>query len=201
MTDLDAAPPQDFDPNDPTLFVEPPKWPKVVGILSIVFGGISVFCGGLGLASLSFGASMAQGQIGSDPLPPNMVLSPIEMAGQGLGMLVTIVLIVAGVMLVTRKPAAKAAHLVYAVLMLPAAVLGVWIQTQEKAAMDQYAQQYDNVYAQQHAQAGPAGIIVAIVLTVLFLGWPAFCFVWFGLVKTKPTDMTGQAPPDGAPSA
>ncbi|GJM19653.1 MAG: hypothetical protein DHS20C14_18660 [Phycisphaeraceae bacterium] len=195
MTEYDASPPTEFDPADPELFVEAPKWPKVVGILSVVFGSISVFCGGVGIALAPLGVSMAEGQLNGDPPPPNMVIAPIDMVSQGVGFLINILLIIAGSTLLMRKPAARALHLLYGVAFLFAAGLGIWAQMKKQAAMDAYAQQYDNIYAQQHGQAGSLALIIGVVMMVAFLCWPAFCLVWFGLTKTKPSDITGAHDP------
>ncbi|MEQ8770945.1 MAG: hypothetical protein RIB60_10615 [Phycisphaerales bacterium] len=198
MTEFEAA--QEFDPNAEHLFAEPPKWPKVVGILSITFGSIAIFCGAIGMAMLPLQASFVEGALNGDPPPPTMVAGPIDFAIGGYGVLTNILLIVAGVMCVSYKPATRAAHLLYAPLSILGSIAGTWYNWSKQAKVEQWLQDYPDsdmaqALAQQQASAGVVNLVVLVVFVVLFMSWPTFCLVWFGISKTKPSDITGESAP------
>lgn len=204
MHDHDPAQPpvdQAFDPNDPSLFVEPPKWPKVVGILSIVFGSIAVFCGGVGSAFAPIQGNLVRPALGGDPLPPTMVFSAADWAIIAFSLAVNVLLIVAGVACVGRKPTTRGLHLLYALLSVVSLVLGTWMQWSKQAALQQWLQDYPNSelaqqLAQQQQVAGQFTIVFLAVGVLITLAWPTFCLIWFGLSKTKPEDLTGQPASD-----
>lgn len=161
-----------------------PGWPKLVGILSIVFGAISVTCSGANFVLLPMQKGMIEPLLEGAPPPPNMDLSPMMIASMGVGILWNVLLLVGGIALVLRKPVARAMHLVYAVLSVPIIALSLWIFVTMNAEMSQWVKDYpDNQFAQQQAQAGPIGLIIGLVLITLSLAWPVFCAVWFGAVK------------------
>lgn len=125
----------------------PAKWPKVVGVLSIVFGSLGVLVNGLCscfmLAGPPFFRSMIE-KIPKDQAPPRAGQNPKAaaetlalmqpwMAAQGLLMVVTLFtsvwLLIAGIMMLGRKPASVGQHKAWAwvriVLAVLSAVLGV----------------------------------------------------------------------------
>ncbi|MFG0307053.1 MAG: hypothetical protein ACF8Q5_12655 [Phycisphaerales bacterium JB040] len=190
-----------FDPNADELFVDPPGWPKVIGILSIVFGSISVFCGGIGAAFLPFQAGMIEGQLNGAPPPPSVEPNAITLGLLAASIAINILLVVAGSMLVLRKPAARMAHLLYVLLFLPVVIFGSINTLNVQKATEEWAQQYpDNPIAQSTLQQMDMGVnmglIGAVANLLIGLAWPLFCVIWFGFVKTRPHHMTGEAPPD-----
>lgn len=167
-----------------------PGWPKPVGILSIVFGSIAVTCMGIGLAFMGFGANMMAGQLGDDPVPPSMQLNA-GLIIQGAGVvLANILLVIAGIACLARNRVTRPIHLVYAVMLLVLTGVGIVYQLQILAAMDQYAIDYpDNPISQQHDPT--MARVQALIVTGIYLIWPVFCLIWFGLVKKSPDDLTG----------
>ena len=78
---------------------EPPAWPKVVGIISIVWASLGLLCGVCGTGWLlympTFAKSM-EAQMG--PMPPAMSPSPAQLALMVLGVfgLVLVLLVASG---------------------------------------------------------------------------------------------------------
>lgn len=181
-------------PGDIDLPPEPPQWPKTVGIISIVWGSLGLLCGvcgGVGFVmQSSFTAQMEQ-QMGG-PMPDVMKATAAQMGLMGLGTLLSLMLVVAGIVLVGRKRVARPLHLAYAglsiVVSLAATAVGV-MRLLEQAAWAQ-ANQGDK-WAQQ------VNIPVAVAATafglVLGVAWPVFCLVWFAVKKKDPAEGMGPA--------
>jgi len=203
MTDqesFDSPPVDSFDPDDPSLFVERPKWPKIVGALSIVFGSIAVFCGAFSFIGPTLNAPPASDLAGA-PVPPYAVLSVPQIISGVIGELINLLLIVAGVMCVTYRRPARPLHLVYAVLSLVSIGIAVWASIDQQNAMARWLADYpDNTVAQNYQKAmqimGPFILVFGIVMLLIALVWPTFCLIWFGLKKTKREDMTAEPPRD-----
>lgn len=173
-------------------FAEPPKWPKTVGIISIVWGGLGVACGVCGsIAALMAPTMMKAGEPQFGPAPAELMPSPLTAVNAGVGTLVAILLIVAGILLVSRKPVARTLHLVYAGLSLLTTLIATIIGVM--AIMDQMSwvrANPDNPWAKQ---ANPViGIVATAFGVALGAAWPVFCLVWFGLKKTRASDITGE---------
>ena len=76
------------------LETEPPKWPLVLGILSILWGGVGVIFGIAGSVSLLNDARGSQ---------PDVTNSPLAISFAVLGALVALALLVGGVQLLRRR--------------------------------------------------------------------------------------------------
>ena len=180
-----------FPPSEPPMdelaLHEPPGWPKVVGVISIVWGSFWTLCGGCGLAWLAMMPQFMKGaeqQMGG-PMPDVMRPGPLQMAASAIGMLGPILLIVAGIMTASRKPAGRSLHVVYAVfsivMVIISTVLGIRQQIAIKAwatanSADKWAQQADS----------PIGMVIMVLMLGVAAAWPVFCLCWFGLAKKRP---------------
>lgn len=178
---------------------EPASWPRVIGIISIVWGSLGLLCGVCGLLQIVAGSAFqpqpAPGMPNFQPPPPSAMM----MASSVLGMLPPILLVVAGVLTLQRKSAGRTLHLIYAVLSILFTIFGTVVAI---AAMDdtmkemerQAAEQSNPQAAQQMQQMMPmirtvsfAGIGVGVLLG---LAYPIFILVWFGLVKKGTEELT-----------
>jgi hypothetical protein len=167
-----------------------PGWPKPIGILSIVFGSISVVCGGFGVAMMFVMPSMMGAAVGDDPLPPTMTPGLVQIVLMVASVLINVLLVVGGITCLSRKIAARYMHLVYGIGMIVLSIAGVMFQFQLMAQMDLYVQDYpDNPISQGYNR--PMQLGSALAMTALSLAWPIFCLAWFGLVKKTEDDMTG----------
>lgn len=171
-TQIDA----DFaDPAGPRVY----KWPVVIGIISIVWSSLGITCAGCGAGMLAMLPAMFKDQ---GPLPPTMQMSGLLAINMGLGVMMGILLLTAGILTLRRNATGGMLHMVYGVLGLPLVAFGTWVQFQQMAAMDQWvAENAGSPFARGHSSAG--GMIGVVVGLVLGLAWPIFVLIWFGVVK------------------
>ncbi len=176
-------------------FVEPAKWPKVIGIISIVWGGLGLLCGGLGTAWMGVGPRMMQSAAANSAggMPP-VVLT----VNTGLLVLTivstlwTILLITAGSMCVARKPATRVTHLVWAAGAIVLTAIGTKMNLDMQAEIAQWVRDNpDADFSKQQAAAGALGNMVGLAVGLFFgLAWPIFTLIWFGVIKTKADQIT-----------
>ncbi|MBX3359941.1 MAG: hypothetical protein KF705_00670 [Phycisphaeraceae bacterium] len=176
---------------------DPPVWPKVFGIISIVFGTLGLVCGGCGLAVMPFMGQLMGNVAEGQDLPPAYQPNLATMAYAGVGLLHAILLLIAGAVTVARKPVGRPLHLVYAALGIPLAIGGLFIQWKLQQENIAWAAQADpnNPFAQQFnsPQSRMGNMLGMAFGAAMGLGYPLFLLVWFGLVKRKGSDM-GQLP-------
>lgn len=179
---------------------EPKTWPKTVGIISIVWGALGLICGGCSLLG-SLGGSFVQQMAASNPqlaqqmqsMPPP---SPLQIGTQALGMLVSVLLIVAGSMLISRKPVAAKLHLGWGVIAIVTTLAGALASigpTKHQIQQSQAQMQASNPGGvppgtMQGIEAMAYGMIGCF--TLVFLAYPIFCVIWFGFVKRGTADIT-----------
>ncbi|MEZ6244144.1 MAG: hypothetical protein R3B57_14005 [Phycisphaerales bacterium] len=192
----DLTPPTDRTTDDEFDLREAPKWPKVVGIISIVWGALGLLCGVGGLAMMPLSSSFMEPMLEGDPPPPTVSFGPVDYGLAALGPVLAILLIAAGIMTINRKRAGWAGHLLYACISIPLLLFATYNNFQKQAGLEQWAQDYPaNKYAEMISKSQgmqqTAGAVTAIVMLVIFLAYPLFCLIWFGLMKTKHEQMTG----------
>jgi len=189
----------DFPPTEPgeledALFSDAPRWPKVVGITSIVLASLFITCTGLGVLSIIVFFPMMQSaaaqQSPGATLPPTMQMDALKWASMAYTFVVLVVLLIAEIMLVNRRPAGRTLHLVYACLGVMGAIWGTTMQWQASQQMAAWCQANPtSPFAQQRS---PVGEMIGMVIGIVFgLSWPIFCLIWFGLVKKTHESMTG----------
>lgn len=162
---------------------EPPAWPKIVGIVSIVVSGLGLMCGGCAVGGLLFQGNllkMAEQQMG--PVPPPMLASPIQIAAAAAGLVWALVLLTAGIMLVSRRPIARPLHLLYSVGAIVLGAIGMALTVQQQAAVAEWLRQNpDSQWGKHQSSLGNAiGLAVAAVLS---FAYPLFVLIYFGVVK------------------
>lgn len=194
--DVYLAPPAIGEGYDDDMFREPPKWPKVVGVISIVWGSLGLCCNALSLGSgaimgklLSSAASNMQGG-----MPPVITHPPaLSLVAGGIGALWSVFLIVAGATTASRRPVGRAMHIAWAIGGLMLMVLGLYVQMKVQNEIAAWMQANpDAMFTQQQQKAGAIGKVIGFAVAIVFgLAWPVFTLVWFGLVKRKPDDLTG----------
>ena len=174
-----------------------PKWPEVIGIISIVLAGLGLTCGGIGIIWQGFVApGFMEQALDGDPFPDAMRLNGVDYTIGGAGLVLSLVLLFAGIACVTHRPVARIMHLVYAGCSIPLNIGSYLNQMAKAESMQQWAQDYpNNPISQSMDPSNPMAAIGQIVGLVLFmllgLGIPLFYLIWFGLLKTKPEQMTG----------
>lgn len=188
--------PDTADPVQPE-FTEPPKWPKVIGIISIVWGVLNIGCLGCGLfgvfSPVIFGKAIAE-QF-PDGMPPQMTQGPSVsmLALLGTGFLLVFLLIAAGVALLMRKYVARHLHLIWVVCAILSAFWSSYVQIGQSQQTKQWLRDNPNTkfaQAQNSSFAGVAEIAGWGIGLAIGLGYPIFCGVWFGMVKKTPEEYT-----------
>lgn len=174
------------------VYADVPGWPRLVGILSIVWGSLGIVCGGCMTLSSAFMRNllkMAEEQNG--PAPEAMITPPALVASMGFGTLVTILLLVAGITTLKRSITGRTLHLIYAVLSILNSVAGLWLSLEQHKAMAEWASQNaGNPYA-ANANMGGMNTMIAVVFTAIAVAYPLFILIWFGLIKRAQASMTG----------
>lgn len=184
----------DFDMHAPL-----PGWPKVVGIISIVWASLGMLCNTCGV----LGQAM-QGAV-VNMVPPEQQeqikaqmaagQSPLVLGSYVLGMVLAIELLVAGIMTVRRRPIGRVLHLGYGaagVLLVALSTFASWGAMQSQLAA---MQQSTNAAMKQQAAGMQAGMMAGLAFGVcLGLAYPIFCLVWFGIMGKRPE--TGAIPVD-----
>ena len=191
--DVFVAPPTERDEFDDVR--EPPKWPKVVGIISIVWGTLSMLCTGGGTAMSALSGRLIQSSGISGPLPPMLTSPPVTVyISAALSLALSLFLIVAGAVTASRKPTGRTLHLVYAVVALLVAVWATSLQLGIQNDLAEWLRQHPDSDYTKMTQTGATAIGTAIGIAfglVIGFTWPIFTLIWFGAVKTKPEQMTG----------
>jgi hypothetical protein len=184
-------------PIEPTLEIDPedrPSWPKVIGILSIVFGALGLLCNGCGVLSPVL-LGMVPLPPGETALPPTMTPGPLLLGLYAAGLLTAIFLLIAGITCVQRSYAARTMHLIYGAASVLLVIAGIVLQLQLMAQMDQWVK--DNASSQFAKQHNPAFSIIGLAVgSLIGASWPVFCLIWFGVVKTTPASFHVKARAD-----
>ncbi|HCT43731.1 MAG: hypothetical protein CMJ35_14300 [Phycisphaerae bacterium] len=175
-----------------------PRWPKVIGIISIVWASIGLACGGIGLLFLPFASSlMSMGLQEGEPVPYGLVSKPADYAIAGLGFLFALLLLFAGIACVSHRPVTRVMHLVYGLAAIPMSLWSYMNQMHKNELNAQWAKEFPNSEMAQgfdpaQNPAAAAGELIGLVILIVFgFGIPLFYLIWFGLVKTKPEQITG----------
>jgi hypothetical protein len=175
-------------PTEPVPMLEEslPSWPKVVGIVSIVWGSLGIMCNGCGVASMLVMPGLMAQAVPNEPMPPQFQPSGLAIAASGLSVVVSAVLILAGILVMRRREVGRWLHLGYAGAALVLTIVGVAIQLQMFAAMEQFVRENPgSMWAQQQNAPGAkfgqqTGLIFGVILGAAY---PLFCLVWFGVIK------------------
>ncbi len=192
MSDETHLPPAEADFLDDDIRPKP-AWPKVVGIISIIWGALGVVCNLIGSGWMVMQPSFMQGAADQmqGGVPPQMLQLQVPLlAMMVFGVVWAIVLIVAGAMTAGRKPAGRKAHLVWAAVAMVLGVAGTYMNLQYQNDIAEWIR--DNPtsdFAQQPGAGAGASVVSIAVGLVLTFAWPVFTLVWFLAVKRQGSDI------------
>lgn len=169
---------------------EAPKWPKVVGGISIGWSVLGLGCMGCGLGALVFFKDMMPQEMRD---MPSMQFTTAQAIQASLGVLMGLLLIAAGVLTCMRQRAGRTLHLVYGFLSLPMFFYTIIVQIGVNERMREWIEQNPGSPA---AQGGPGGqaigeLIGYVVAAVFGLVYPVFLLIWFGAIKHEKDAMRG----------
>lgn len=169
---------------------EPPKWPKVVGIISIVWAVLGIVCNGLGAVGTMMTPrlmKMAEGQGQMEGgFPPQMTsINMLAVVLTVAGALTAVGLLLAGIFTVNRRPQGRPLHLLVAVVSLVLVVCSIGLQWQNMTAIGEWVRANPGATFSQNYS--PTGSLVGMAFgIVLGCAWPVFCLIWFGALKKRP---------------
>lgn len=180
--------PAPFDPNNPDLFIDRPRWPAVIGIISISWAGLGLLCGVVGMFMLmwmntgSF-REMTEKGMGS-PMPELLLPNVLQLTLMGIGTAWAGVLLFAGITTFARKPTGRMLHLLYACVAIVLALAGLVLQAKQMTAVRAWADANpDSKWAQQQT---PLGQFLGVCFSMFFsLAYPIFLALWFGMGKGR----------------
>jgi len=182
------------------LLAEPPAWPKVVGILSIIFSTIGFTCSGVGMGTLYLLPGFMETAAANTgyPAPPTMEPSGGMWLATFLSVSANVLLLVAGISTIARKPVGRTLHIVYAIAAIIIVFVSTYIQMDAQGELNQrmqaYAEQHpDSPFAQQaNSPAQAIGQLVGLAFGLtIALTWPLFTLIWFTLSKRGRSSMKG----------
>jgi len=187
-----------IDSIDGDLFSEaPPSWPKWIGGMAIAWGALMLTCTGIGAVMLPLQSKFMEPLLEGAPMPDGMKPNNIDWTLMGIGVVLTLLLLFGGIFCVTRNPISRIMILIWGVVSIPLSLFSYSNQMEKQASIRAWAEQYPDSPLAQNMNAGGAtgqqigeilGLVMTIVLGILI---PAFFVIWFGLIKTKPEQMTG----------
>ncbi len=174
-----------------------PKWPKVIGVISIIIASFGLVCGGVGLAIAPFAGTMVEGMLDGDPMPDGLKMHTLDYAIGGARLIFAAILLIAGITCVMHHPITRMLHLFYALCMIPLNIGNYLNGIAKMESLQVWAQQYpNNDYAKSldpanNPMAGGQEMMMLLLLILFGIGIPAFYLIWFGLIKTKPEQIIG----------
>ncbi len=156
-----------------------PSWPVVIGVISIVWAGLTLICAPINIASTLM--APPQGGMGPAPAGPGdfdpMSVYPawyltFSLVGQFLNLGMGVLLLVAGIKLCKRQLTARLLHLIWAFTTLSLGILNMAIALSVMDLSDAPDMMRPMVY-----------VGVAIGAAIAF-AWPIFLLAWFMRSKT-----------------
>ena len=184
MTQMAPPPPPVFPQPAPVPASAPRRsaWPTAIGVISIVLGGLGLVCISVSVTWNAMQFRMPNQMAQEMPfVMPDWFLTYQTVAGL-LQMVVSILLLVAGILLLRRRPAAGWLHLLYAVLGLTLAIVGAIVTyhaMEEVSASFEQSEGLEDmppfVRAMMTSQMR-SGSIMGVIFAAAY---PAFLLVWF----------------------
>ena len=172
--------PDELEPYEPR-----PKWPTVVGWLSVVLGLLALVCNGTGIVGNVFLQSwFASMTAGAGPLLPAMTFTPVAVVFMMFKLAWGIPLIMAGVATIARKPAGRPLHLIWVIGFSITSLISGYLGYQSVQAYKnspevvQWLAENPNDPRGFGLKGGASnwGMLVGLPFT---FAYPTFCLVWF----------------------
>lgn len=169
-----------------------PAWPKVIGIISIIWGALGLVCGVVFAAMMMFLPSMMQGQSfegGTPPVFPYVPPPTILMAVMFVSLLWTILLIVGGSTTAARKPVGRPMHIAWAIGAILIGAFSMKLQVDSQNTLTDWMRENPTAQVTQMS-GGSAGGLVGLAISAFFsFAWPLFVLFWFLVVKRRSADI------------
>ncbi len=170
-----------------------PTWPTLIGVLGCVWGGLTLLYN----ACCQLGGSIA-GKAMVGLVPPEMqdqmksqmaLIGPVDIVFMLVLTVISLLLLVAAITLLRRKPISVQLHLAYGaiavVVLLAHIAWGVYRAGQVSQMMQQNtaAAGAQNPMGSFGNMSESMMIVLTVIMGVIRLIYPVFCLIWFGVVK------------------
>lgn len=185
---------EQVEPLDAQIELAPTSWPKVVGILSMVWGGLGLTCLACGIGGILIGPALMPPELKEGPLPPNMRMAPWQAGMFVVGFGLSVLLIVAGVQAMRRNMAGRTLHMIWASCSLLLTFVNIYFGWRQVIEVEQWVR--DNPtspFAKGPQLSRGANMALVIGLNCIGLIWPVFLLIWFGAIK-RTKESFGAAP-------
>jgi hypothetical protein len=187
-----ATPPA---PPRSVLTEEPSKWPKVIGIVSIILGSLELLLGVVGTTFMFFTPKLVEMGTQNDPsaaawaeeIDWSITMGTDVFLSAVVGVIWSIVLLTSGVMLVRRSRNARFTNLLWAAIRLFLSAAGIYMTLRN---LPRWVEHLETLSAQGNELAtmmldqANATVSIAIIV-ILGVPYPLFILVWFLRPKIK----------------
>lgn len=186
-----------IEPVEAQIDLAPTSWPKVIGIISIAWASLGLSCLACGMTmQLAFGPSMLPPELRDNP-PPSMKFGVMQVIQTVISLVLSGILLAAGIQTMRRSVAGRTLHLLWALLSMLGLVWGLYAAWRGQQEMMVWAKDNpSNPIAQQTLKGGPVGMVIAGVMITFFAIWPVFCLIWFGAIKRTKESFGAEAVKD-----
>jgi hypothetical protein len=166
-------------------------WPRVIGIIAIVFGGFGLVCSGWGM----FGVAIAKAMLKNVPNQGGQVeqieamdrMQPWVVGSSLVALFVAILLLVAGIMLVRRRAVARTLCMSWAGIKIIFAIVNTIVSFMMQPGQIQSAppQGAAAITTSMQTMEGPIVIFFQLINLAWALALPVFMLIWFNRTKIK----------------
>ena len=155
-------------------------WSKVIGIISIVFGGLGLLCQSVSMTINAFTKSVAYRQGAYNARPE--WFSTYLIVSSVVGIVVSVLLLSGGICLLRRRRSGRSLHVTYGILAIATTII-----TQIISVVFIYPPMFHSLVGSNVAEIGEkAGTIGGIIFGAVYsLAYPIFLLVWFSRKRIK----------------
>lgn len=187
-TDPVSSDPAPFDPNHPDLFVDRPKWPTVVGIISIAWAGVWLACGLMMAAFVVFLSSEAFAEMTEKgmggPMPDAFRPDALMMVMGVVSSLWLLVLLFAGFATVKRAATGRGLHLLWAIVAVVLGIIGSYLQAKMLGEKRAWAEANPETGWAKNFKPGFEFVMALVTMFISFI-YPVFLILWFGMGRGR----------------
>lgn len=174
---------------------EPTSWPKVIGIISMIWGGIGLSCVGCGGAMTAMGTSFLPPEMRDGPMPPTMGFNIVNILNLGVGAVFSVLLFSAGLTTLRRSMTGRTLHLAWSTFSLAWIPVSLYLAYYQTQAMKVFVRENpDSPFSK--GGSPETGLMIGIAMTVIFAIYPTFIFIWFLFIKKTKESFGAEAVKD-----
>lgn len=176
---------------------EPTSWPKVIGVISMIWGGLSITCAGCGAIGAIASVSMIPEEMKSQGLPPGVGLNLTNGISMVVGAVMAILLFTAGLTTLRRSMTGRTLHIVWSAISIVWIPIALYLIFRQDAEMRRWiADNPDSPFSKQPGAGSNIGMLIGMTITLVFSLYPVFIFIWFMFIKKTKESFGAEAVKD-----